>query len=718
MADYYKILGVSRSASKSEIERAFYKIKSKFSSEDVEDPFFKNYYRRILEAYNILSNEKLRSQYDKNLPVERSENSISERKPIIEYFKTNNEKVEPGGKIILSWHTSFADKISLRPFGQVGSTGSKIIYFKDLDNENLLFTLQAVNTKSGQEVVKNLHVKKHLEEEKKKVDDTIKKPPTVEKSKENIEIPTPEVNDRRTSTPSKLKKYGIPGGIGILCLAIFLFFIGKSGFWRSDNNKILEESISNYREKKAQRESNDVVIEKEEKLFVEKSDNLNGKVIKYYDPVEVMTKLLAEMESNSVPGSVGFEADMRQFFNGSSNPLNWKSSKSGKSQVLNSQIKVGITQNAFSEDRDPVLEVLSLKKTSDNDSRKLNSISFQIGDSGPPFWEPDNKWNAFDKIWRSNVDKILVTDELNRKYELYSLNQIPPGFSAGYLQTSNHFEIPVSFLKEISEENPTSIQIKFYSSMNDLMREGYLSRNEKEERIWNLLELENNRDFNLISQFYADNIKRYWDNYEVGVQKLNELYQSAWSNTSFSENEIQDVVMLDEINFEVITNFKYVNKEGDTISQLGSTHYSFNEDGLIDEVYGFDSDYTYKSFRDSDFDSMTEEIKIRRLLKTEDLRNFNKIASYYSADMKRYWYVEDPSFKRIHDIYKDAWDATSYSKNIILNIEKSGYKTYDVHVRFEFYNDKENRAEAKESFTRYVFNNKGFIEEVYGLDKI
>ena len=64
MADYYKILGVSRNASKNDIERAFYKIKSKFSSEDVEDPYFKNFYRRILEAYNVLSNDKLKAQYD------------------------------------------------------------------------------------------------------------------------------------------------------------------------------------------------------------------------------------------------------------------------------------------------------------------------------------------------------------------------------------------------------------------------------------------------------------------------------------------------------------------------------------------------------------------------------------------------------------------------------------------------------------------------------
>ena len=125
MADYYKILGVSRNASKNDIDRAFYKIKSKFSSEDVEDPYFKNFYRRILEAYNVLSNDKLKAQYDqkfdfseqKILKEKKQEDKIPEE-PIINYFKSNRESLSEGEKLILTWDTSNADKIILEPGGK------------------------------------------------------------------------------------------------------------------------------------------------------------------------------------------------------------------------------------------------------------------------------------------------------------------------------------------------------------------------------------------------------------------------------------------------------------------------------------------------------------------------------------------------------------------------------------------------------------------------
>ena len=236
------------------------------------------------------------------------------------------------------------------------------------------------------------------------------------------------------------------------------------------------------------------------------------------------------------------------------------------------------------------------------------------------------------------------------------------------------------------------------------------------EKIIRLSDAENRRDFSKIGSFYAPTVNRYWNDTIVDYTNLKSLYETAWSNSDYSLNDIQNIEEYEGNNFELITKFEYVNKDGDTISQLSSTHFVFNEEGLIEEVYGVDSDYTYKSVRDNDFDYISDEEKIRRLLKAEDDRDFDKVASYYSSDMKRYWHLDEPTFRLISKTYLDSWSMTSYSQNTILDIEKSGFRTYDVRVSFAFYNKKDNQPEAKESATRYVFNDKGLIEEVYGIN--
>jgi len=719
MADYYKILGVSQNASKNDIDRAFYKIKSKFSSEDVEDPYFKNFYRRILEAYNVLSNDNLKAQYDKKfdlserkIPSEKKIKAKTSSEPIIKYFKSTKESLSEGEKLLLTWETYYADEIILDPGGKVNSTGSKIIFYGELVDSKTQVSLTVQNTSSGKEVSKVIEINKEANTSEKTYSHTYNQEPVRE---ENSSVQFEEdISLQSETSKSDLKKYGIPGGIGILILAIVLFALGKTGFWESSSEETLNQFIKEA-DSENLAEHSDVVKEEETELFPELIMNLNGEQIKHYDPELVLVELIDEIKNHAVSESSGFEADYRQFFNSMNNPFDWRNNYNDIN-VSTAQINIGIKQRPLNTQKDPTIERITLTKTGDANSHLLKQVSFEMGDSGPPFWEPENKWAAFDKVLQNTAEELVLVNDLNQKKITYTVNQIPSGYSSGYLNMGDVI-IPVSFNKIISEEDPTSIEVNFYSSMNGLMRnEGNLTRREKEIRILNLMELEGYRDFRLVSQFYSDRVRKYWDNNDVNYSDLRELYHTAWSNTDYSFNDVQDIKMNDESNFELTTNFEYLNKEGDTISQLSSTRYSFNKEGLIEEVYGVDSDNTYKSLRDSDFDYISDEEKIRRLLKAEDDRDFDKVASYYSSDMKRYWHLDEPTFRLISETYLNSWSMTTYSQNTILNIEKSGFRIYDVRVRFAFYNNKDNRAETKESATRYIFNNKGLIEEVYGLN--
>ncbi len=60
--DYYEILGVSKSASKDEIKKAFYKLAAKYHPDKKDGDEAK--FKEINEAYQVLSNDQKRKEYD------------------------------------------------------------------------------------------------------------------------------------------------------------------------------------------------------------------------------------------------------------------------------------------------------------------------------------------------------------------------------------------------------------------------------------------------------------------------------------------------------------------------------------------------------------------------------------------------------------------------------------------------------------------------------
>lgn len=137
MKDYYKILGVPRTATAQEIKYAYRKLSMLYHPDrNNGEEKFNVLFSEINEAYQILYKDEKRSQYDNQYNNRYSQNPSHNQtyqqeqsyiQPIIEYFFVDKIFFRPGDVVMITWITLYADSIELRPFGFVAAQGIKKI---------------------------------------------------------------------------------------------------------------------------------------------------------------------------------------------------------------------------------------------------------------------------------------------------------------------------------------------------------------------------------------------------------------------------------------------------------------------------------------------------------------------------------------------------------------------------------------------------------------
>ena len=63
--DYYEVLGVGKDASGDEVKKAFRKLARQYHPDVNKDPEAETQFKEINEAYEVLSDEQKRAQYDR-----------------------------------------------------------------------------------------------------------------------------------------------------------------------------------------------------------------------------------------------------------------------------------------------------------------------------------------------------------------------------------------------------------------------------------------------------------------------------------------------------------------------------------------------------------------------------------------------------------------------------------------------------------------------------
>jgi len=169
MKNYYQLLEIQRTATPQDIKRAYRKLSLQYHPDKNQgQPYFNDLFIQIKEAYEVLSDDIRRKNYDAALdilirqPHQKEEEFVQ---PVIDFFYINTNTFKIGDVIEFRWKTHFADTVEIRPFGKVPSEGIKkfrITHAADF----IMVELVALNTISRRYAMSSIQINNTSEKQR------------------------------------------------------------------------------------------------------------------------------------------------------------------------------------------------------------------------------------------------------------------------------------------------------------------------------------------------------------------------------------------------------------------------------------------------------------------------------------------------------------------------------------------------------------------------
>jgi len=107
------------------------------------------------------------------------------------------------------------------------------------------------------------------------------------------------------------------------------------------------------------------------------------------------------------------------------------------------------------------------------------------------------------------------------------------------------------------------------------------------QNIKSLLAAEESHEFENVYKHFSNKIKRYWDIKDPSINDIKKAYTYSWETKSKAKNHIKRIVMIDEYNYDLYTNYQYYSQKEKTFKIFNSqVRYIFDKNGKIEEVYG------------------------------------------------------------------------------------------------------------------------------------
>jgi curved DNA-binding protein CbpA/uncharacterized membrane protein YhaH (DUF805 family) len=160
MTNHYETLGLKPTASQEEIQSAYRKLSKKFHPDNNGgDEFFSELFKNIEESYNVLVDNNKKAKYDDHKQIiETDLIEVKQNSTDLEilFFESNKDTFIEGDTIELTWETKNADKVFIKPFGE--------LKLKNFNKPELEIKLTAINSLSEKEVTKTVRLKNKVTE--------------------------------------------------------------------------------------------------------------------------------------------------------------------------------------------------------------------------------------------------------------------------------------------------------------------------------------------------------------------------------------------------------------------------------------------------------------------------------------------------------------------------------------------------------------------------